>query len=670
MPVQITHGERDDTSPTFSPDGSRLAFVRRAATTTVDEGAEKAQKPQVWILPLKAPGEARQATDLEFGASSPRWRPDGKGLLVTSSVPFSRIEGRPDFPMERPGRDWRDTDQEPIRAPRTGDGSKPAPEKDAEQPSIEAAPDGDLRSIRNWLARNASKSNPFVISRLVFQDELTLRGEPRFSHLYSVDVAGEPRSAKLVAGGFRAHNDPRLSPDGATVWFVTDPETGEHPDREWRTAIWKLHNGAASPVLHDDAWSYDSPRPDPDGRFLLFRAVEMEDRLFRQARLGILDTQTGERRWLTADWDFHANDPNVTSSGAAIFNSGVYGSNHLYRTGFEADASGRRQLTEGPLSVGSYAESGGRIVAEVVTPENPSELYLLDADGNGSMRRLSELNTGWIAKKKISIPEERWIERPDGHRVQYWVMKPTNFEEGKTFPVVLQIHGGPMVMWGPATQSMWHEFQLLCQFGYGVVFSNPRGSSGYGYDFQKANFQDWGHGPAGDVLASLDDALSRDDWMDADQLFVTGGSYAGYLTAWIIAHDHRFKAAVAQRGVYDLVTFFGEGNAWRLVEHAFGGFPWQREIRDILERESPFTYVEKIRTPFLITHGSNDLRTGVTQSEMMYRALKELRRPVEYIRYPNAGHDLSRTGDPKQRMDRLLRIVEFFERFRENERER
>ncbi len=209
---------------------------------------------------------------------------------------------------------------------------------------------------------------------------------------------------------------------------------------------------------------------------------------------------------------------------------------------------------------------------------------------------------------------------------------------------------------------MWHEFQLLTAWGYGVVFCNPRGSGGYGYDFQHANYQNWGEGPAGDILAVADSA-ARLDWVDADQLFVTGGSYAGYMTAWIVSQDHRFKAAVAQRGVYDLSVFFGEGRAWRLIPNHFGGFPWQPDIRNILDANSPQTFVQNIRTPLLIMHADRDLRTGVIQSEYLYKSLKALGRPVEYVRYPEEGHDLSRSGNPYRRMDRLNRIVEFFERF-------
>jgi len=217
-------------------------------------------------------------------------------------------------------------------------------------------------------------------------------------------------------------------------------------------------------------------------------------------------------------------------------------------------------------------------------------------------------------------------------------------------------------MWGPGEFSMWHEFQLLASRGYGVVFCNPRGSGGYGYDFKKANYRNWGVGPGDDILAASSEA-EKLDWTDPERLVVTGGSYAGYMTAWLVTQDHRFKAAVAQRGVYEISVFFGESNAYRLVPTHYGGFPWEEEARKFLDANSPLTFVENIKTPLLIIHADRDLRAGVIQSEILFRSLKILKKPVEYVRYPKEGHELSRSGDPKRRMDRLNRIIEFFDRF-------
>jgi dipeptidyl aminopeptidase/acylaminoacyl peptidase len=242
-------------------------------------------------------------------------------------------------------------------------------------------------------------------------------------------------------------------------------------------------------------------------------------------------------------------------------------------------------------------------------------------------------------------------------------MKPANYEAGKKYPLLLEIHGGPSAMWGPGENSMWHEYQFFCSKGYGVVYCNPRGSGGYGLDFLRANINDWGTGPTSDVLTALDKTVDTESWVDTSKLLVTGGSYAGYLVAWIIGHDHRFKAACSQRGVYDLATFFGEGNAWRLVPNYFGGYPWEPTTKAILERESPINYVQNITTPYIIFHGDNDRRTGFVEGEMMYRSLKALGRPVEYVRHANATHEITRSGNNRQRIDQMLRTYEFFERW-------
>ncbi len=252
-------------------------------------------------------------------------------------------------------------------------------------------------------------------------------------------------------------------------------------------------------------------------------------------------------------------------------------------------------------------------------------------------------------------------------------MAPLGVAAGAKAPVLLQIHGGPTAMWGPGEASMWHEFQYAANLGWGVVYGNPRGSGGYGYAFQRANERDWGQGPMGDVMATLDHALATEPWADASRQIVTGGSYAGYLTAWIVGHTDRFRAAVAQRGVYDLPTFFGEGNAWRFVPNYFGGYPWSdstvsylggtASVAEVLRRESPLTYVANIRTPLLIMHGDNDRRTGFVQSEMLFRSLVALGRETEYVRFPGATHELSRTGDPLLRLDRMVRIHEYLARY-------
>jgi dipeptidyl aminopeptidase/acylaminoacyl peptidase len=312
--------------------------------------------------------------------------------------------------------------------------------------------------------------------------------------------------------------------------------------------------------------------------------------------------------------------------------------------------------------VNDFDVRGDKVVYALTETKNPWELYQYNLKDK-SNKQLTKLNEDWLKDKQIIYPKEYWLQRPDGTKVQYWVMEPAGKKEGVKYPTILNIHGGPSAMWGPGVFSMWHEYQLEVSWGYGLVYSNPRGSGGYGDKFKRANFKDWGTSPAGDILGSLDDAIKNNSWIDEDQLFVEGGSYAGYMVAWIIGHDNRFKAANAQRGVYELSTFMGEGNAWRLVPEHFGGYPWEKETKKLLDESSPLTYVQNINTPLLIIHGDQDLRTGVIQSEMLYKSLKILNKPVEYVRYPKEGHELTRSGNPGRMMDHMLRVIEFFERY-------
>ena len=319
------------------------------------------------------------------------------------------------------------------------------------------------------------------------------------------------------------------------------------------------------------------------------------------------------------------------------------------------------QLSDVNSGISSYDLKDNKLVFVKTEVANPFELYMADAACKNAVR-ISSFNSEWLKSRQLSYPEKRSFTNEKGLTVEYWIMKPIHYEAGKKYPAILDIHGGPTAMWGPGENSMWHEFQYYCARGYVVVYGNPRGSGGYGSEFLKANVNDWGTGPTSDVLTSLDKAVSE-GFIDTSRLAVTGGSYAGYLVAWIVGHDQRFKAACSQRGVYDLATFFGEGNAWRLVPNYFGGYPWEATTRANILRESPINYVQNIYTPYLIFHGENDLRTGVIQGEMLYKSLKVLGRPVEYVRHPGGTHELTRSGNNRQRIDQMLRTIEFFDRF-------
>ncbi len=659
-PRPLTSGAASDTAPVWSPAGDRLAFVR-----TVEK-----EKPQIRLLPLGG-GESLACTTLETGATAPRWSPDGTQLLFTSSLTYAqvrearekaRLDPRPRWSTEKPARIANDTANHGLKA-KPADAAKPAGTPTT--PTVKPNPDGSLAERREWLAKNEADANPRALHRLTFLDERDINPEQTFTHLF-VQPLREGAAARDLTPGYTSFNGGEWAADGRSIFCAGPRKLDEHPDRSESTVLYRVDatgdnaGGEVTVFLDLKGYSTGNPLPSPDGQHVAFTATEGETFSFGQATVGVVPATGGTARLLTEKLDRAAGSLEwARDSTALYFVAPTDGGFPLYRVTLASGATERLSPTL-ESGVRAYTQARETLVQVLTTPANPSELFVGPRDAR-SVKPLTTHNAAWLAGKPLSAYEAQTLTR-DGRTVQYWTMKPVPFDAAKKYPLLLEIHGGPSAMWGPGEESMWFEFQYFAAQGYAIVFANPRGSGGYGYMFQRANYQDWGTGPAGDILAATD-AAARQPFVATQRQVITGGSYGGYMVAWIVGHDQRFKAAVAQRGVYDLLTFFGEGNAWRLVPRYFGGYPWQAETRRILERESPLTYVESIRTPLLIQHGDNDRRTGFVQSEMLLRSLKVMGRDVEAVRYPRATHEMSRAGEPKQRLDSLVRYEEFFRRY-------
>lgn len=655
-PRPLTFGTARNSSPVWAPSGERIAFVR---------SVEK-EKPQVFILSL-AGGEAMPVTKIDTGADSPRWSPDGTMILFTTTLTHAQVraalekaakESVPAWSQEKPKRTWNDTANWGATKPGK-DGAKAKSDLPAENL---AKADGSLQEIRDWLAKNEADGNPRVINRLNFLAEGDLAVEPTYNRFYVVAATdgAEPAAINLGYEGFAGAE---WLADGKGIVCIGPRDLKAHPDRDRLSSLYTidLAGGGAKVLLEEPGANYGSPLPSPDGKWIAYTVRTGGEFTFDQVMVAVVPAAGGTPKVLTADLDRSAGSLKWSPDSKFIFFTAPdRGRFPLYRA--SPDQPGADKLThQVEWGIRDFAIGGDVLVQVVTNPGNPWELYTGTGDGKIA-RPLTSHNSEWLKDKQLSAYVGHRLVQADGITVDYWTIKPANFDPAKKYPLLVQIHGGPSAMWGPGEQSMWHEFQFYAARGYVVMFANPRGSGGYGRDFQRANFKDWGVGPASDVLAAAS-FIAKEPYVDATRQVVTGGSYGGYLTAWIIGHDHRFKAAVAQRGVYDLATFYGEGNAWFLVPLYWGGYPWQPEVRALLNFESPLTYVDKVKTPLLIQHGDVDFRTGVIQSQVLYKSLKQLGRDVEYVRYPRATHELSRSGDPKQRLDTLVRYEEFFRRY-------
>jgi len=726
-PVQLTDAPHGATDPVWSPRGDRLLF----ATTVPGDAVRDRGGPPV---PSERPGRSPRDTLRTVAPDT--------AVVLRDSTTLDPVDTL-DVALRDSLRLLSDSlgllrDTVRLAPDRTG---------------LRASPDGDLLQVRKWLDRRRSDGDAHVTHRLDFQGEQALDPSVSYRHYRVVSVpetlfhgTAGPRRSQPVTQGPRSFADAAWLPNGSQIVVSAPPASDRHPDRVRDRDLFlaEVDGSGLRRLLDLEHYALSDPRITPDGTTVAFRAHDLRTPGYTQAEIGLfaLDGRT-KPQLITEDFDRDVSAPTWSPDGWYLYTTAPSeGGVPLYRLApfgrsdttdapdaplidgegasrdtFAIDTSmtrrvPRERLTAQTRGVQSFDVTEASVAYVASSAANPSELYA-NTVGFSREQRLSRHNA-WIENRRLATPQRFTVTR-DTLTIDAWVMRPPTLADTSRAPLLLQIHGGPMSMWGPAEPTMWHEFQYLAAQGYAVVFANPRGSGGYGNRFRRLNAQDWGPGPAGDVLAAADAAAER-SWIDASQQVVTGGSYGGYLTAWIVSQTDRFDAAVTQRGVYDLPTFFGEGNAWRLVPYHFGGYPWDGSLpppagtsdslaasapdasgtpgsessategadappadafsassvtpadtllspRDALIRNSPMTYAHRIRTPLLILHGSQDLRTGVSQSERLYRTLKVLERPVEYVRYPGAGHDLSRSGAPIQRLDRVLRIHEFFARY-------
>ncbi len=632
-------------TPSWHPSGDRIAYVR----------PESADIARVWVLPLSG-GEPYPVTPPLRGATSPVWSPDGTRLLFTAVVTASEIKSTPPWPSEK------------TTSPASPETPRPKPAdskaKDA-KPALppEPLPDGNLFSRRAWLSLNDSRANPRLSDRLDFNTGPSSDGRLDFTHVFVIDRAGA--APVDVTPGFASHTHPAWLADNRTVVCSVPAEATLHPDRTHRRKLVLINTETSEPRPLSDSLDYslDHPAVSPDGTQIACTAhpaKEPSDFSYGQTRLATLPSAGGPLKILTEKFNRSIEPPAWSPDGKHLyFAAETAGSVPLHRV--PSGGGNVDRITSTDTWITAFAVAKEDLALVMARPVNPGELYRASPAGR-SLRILTAHNSDWLSDKKPSAPERRKLKQPDGTEIDYWVVKPPYLEGGFHYPLLVMVHGGPASMWGAAQPDLWHEWQYFAARGYGIVFANPRGSTGYGEKFQRESFQNWAPGPSGDVLAAAD-AIAKENWVDRDRQVILGGSYGAYLTAWIISIDSRFKAAIVSRGVYDLTTFLGEGDAWPLVPWHFGGYPWQPEIRKLLDAQSPLTRADAINTPLLIKQNDADHQTGSAQGELLYRSLKILGRPVEFVRYPGATHHLSRQGNPAQRLDRLVRFDEFFQRF-------
>lgn len=606
-PRKFTSGAKQDHTPRWSPDGEQICFV-----------SNREGRPQLWLISVDG-GEAKQLTYLWNGASGPEWSPDGKKILFTS-----RINAK-----ERQAESKKGIQNEPL------------------------SPKEIEKMQRKWEKEEAEKADPRWIERTIYRAG-TEYFDDRNSHIYILDAAtGE---IKRITRADRDHINPHWSASGKFV-YCGSKKTGVDDDTFVHDLLRvPVDGGAVKRLAQGNSWGLD-PKPSPDGKQIAFLHVDEHHGAAQMAQLMVVNSNGQGQKRLVESMDADILQIEWGSDSKKIyFTSPQDGDVGLYSVSVKNNQ--KRQHIKGTRMVRAFslAAAANQVAFLNSTPQYPCDIFTCDLSG-GKEKRLTQVNADFISRKQVQPVEEMKYKSKDGTQIQSWVIKPPNFSAKKKYPLAVEIHGGPHVMWSNSETTMWHEWQMLASAGYVVFFSNPRGSDGYGFKFKDAIHADWGTYPTEDILSGVDKLVDR-GYIDTKKICVTGGSYGGYMTAWLVGHDKRFAAAVAQRGVYDLLSFYGTTDVPRLIEWEFDTYPWDDPMK--LWEASPIAYAKNIRTPLLILHSERDFRAPIPSAEGLYMALRKLKRKVKFVRFPEEGHELSRSGQPKRLVSRLNHILGWF----------
>ena len=625
--------------PRLSPDGRTIAYV----VSGVDRDAN-AYRSTIHLADVDGAAPPRRLTAEEKEDAAPRWCPDGRLLAYVSNrerekkqlyvLPVDGGESRPltDLPEDVSQAAW------------SPDGTQLAFSSRVPDPAYEE--------------RDEKRRAPRRITRLQYKLDDVGWTTDRRQHLFVVPADGSGGPVQVTSGDYE-DGYPAWSPDGARLAFVSAREA------DWDVKdvrdVYVVDSAGGEPVrLTGGSGWCEAPSWSPDGTLIAFRYTPTHFDDPRHGQIAVVDASGGAFRLLTTSLDRNCSpypeirEP-IWEGDSIVFGIEDRGNTHVYRV--SANGSDEPELlVGGELAVAGYDAGTGTVVHAETTSSSPPELYV-------GRRRLSDAGRSLADHRELAEAERFSAVSADGSEVDAWIIRPAGFEPSRRYPVLLSIHGGPFAQYG---SRFLDEFQVYAGAGYVVLYSNPRGSSGYDEGWARAirgpsdGGPGWGSVDYEDLMAVTDEALRRFDFCDPERLGVLGGSYGGFMTSWIVGHTDRFRAACSERAVNNFVSAFGSGDLDWMVKGQIGAFLFE-DVEAYL-RISPATYVENIKTPLLILHSENDLRCHVEQAEHLFTSLRLLGRDVELVRFPAEGHELTRSGSPAHRVMRFEIILEWFGR--------
>ena len=625
-------------NPEISPDGKLIVFTRSWVDKVKDERASN-----IWIVDVDGV-RIRELTTGNWRDNQPVWSPDGKRIAFLS---------------DRDGTNqlhvmWVDTrevaqlthlEQAPSGITWSPDG------KTIAFTAFEADNDPILAVKLPERPRNAQWARPAVIvNRLAWAADGRGPLPMGFTQVYTIDsvLGGTPR--QITSGKFN-HSNPEWSADGKTLYISAIRK----PDAEYLRGDSEIYAIDLKTLdvksLTDRRGPDGNPQVSPDGRWIAYIGYDEKSYTNHVASLYLMDNAGGNKKmWVGA----------LPSSPRAVRwapdGSGVYydmeeqGSSHLY---FVTVDGKTRKVTDGVhVLQGHSMANNGQVAAVRSSFKEPGTLVTFNLKAAANMKKLVDVNEDVLAGVRLGDTEELWATSKDGLKVQGWLIKPVDFDPAKKYPMVLWIHGGPWSMYSVGFN--W-AFQNFSASGYAVLYTNPRGSTGYGQDFVNGIQYSYPGKDYDDLMASVDAAIAK-GWIDDRNLFVCGGSGGGVLTAWIVGKTDRFAAAVSMRPVINWHSFVGttDGPGWY---YQFDKYPWEDPMQYAVR--SPLHYVANVKTPTMVMTGEADLRTPMRQSEEFYRALKMLKKETLLVRMPDEYHGWRR---PSHQLLQQLYLMAWFDK--------
>lgn len=618
-------------APSLSPNGQWVAFP----LTTINERLNR-RNTAIWLVPYDGSAAPRRITTDTASSSNPQWSPDGTQLAFLST----RGEGaRPQIwllPMSGGG--------EPRRLTNLKNGVT----------AYQWSPKGDrlVAVSKTGPSDNGTKSDVRHYKHIRYKFNDSGWFDDKRTHLFVVDAnSGEGR--QITDGEEWDDSDPQWSPDGSTIAFVSD-RTGLAYESSRNTDVWTIAaEGGQLTKISDHAEADNQPRWSPDGKTIAFVGSTNPR---QHPKIYLAPSKGGAASKLAVDGlDLLVSDMKWIEPNTILFESGVRGTMQILKVDLAARKASA--LVSGERAVRNPSIRGARMVFAANDFKTLDDLYTANTDGSGE-RRLTKHNQALWKDLELASVERLNYKSTDGTPVEGFLVKPVGFDASRKYPLILSVHGGPAGQYGV---DWYHEFQVYAAKGYGVFFSNPRGSTGYGEEFARGIKNNWGGMDYVDVMTGLDEAIKRNPWIDAGRLGVTGGSYGGFMTNWIVGHTDRFQAAVTLRSVVNFISDDGTRDGAYGHEEDFKGFLF--DYFDQYWEASPLKHASKVKTPTLILHSDNDYRVPLEQGEQWFRALKHYGVETELVIFPRENHNLTRTGEPKHIVESMNWQLYWFEKY-------